>query len=124
MKKVIQIVRWLGRLWRSWMGAEPTAAESELEKPPYTFGYAEELPEKILSDQIYIIQDGLIPELLAFKCPCGCGVTIFLNLLPDTRPLWTYVISNETSISISPSIWRTTGCKSHFFVNDNAIKWV
>jgi hypothetical protein len=46
-----------------------------------------------------------------FICPCGCGDIITLNTLADTKPCWT--VSGN---SISPSVNRRVGCRSHFTI--------
>jgi len=63
------------------------------------------------------------PDSLAFKCPCGCDTTIFLNLLFDAKPRWKYYITKKGNISISPSVWRKVGCKSHFYIRESRISW-
>jgi hypothetical protein len=60
---------------------------------------------------------------LIMRCPCGCGASIYLNLLPDDRPLWKLEIHEDGTFSLSPSVWRTTGCRSHFFVRRSRIEW-
>ncbi len=49
-----------------------------------------EYPKNIKTETIYVVSDGPIPDTLIFKCPCGCNVDIYLNLLKDTRPNWSY----------------------------------
>ncbi len=84
----------------------------------------EDLPEKVSSRVIYIIGGKANLWLLALKCPCGCHSLIQLNLLKDSNPCWSYKITAMKRISVSPSIWKTTGCKSHFFVRESKIIWV
>lgn len=91
-------------------------------KPEYKYAYSEDLPEKVDNHVIYIIGDSKEPWLIAFICPCGCGELINLNLLKDADPCWKYSIS-KNKISILPSVWRTTGCKSHFYLRKGKIDW-
>lgn len=51
-----------------------------------------------------------------FKCPCGCGDWITLNLLAEANPCWSIILN-----TISPSIQRTVGCKCHFFITNGFI---
>jgi hypothetical protein len=51
-----------------------------------------------------------------FICPCGCGEWVTLNLIPNTKPCWKIALN-----SITPSIQRTVGCKSHFFINNGTV---
>jgi len=90
----------------------------------YRFTFVEEIPLKIKGNTIYIV--GVInqPWLLEFMCPCGCQSIIQLNLLTNANPCWDFRINKKNKISISPSIWRTVGCKSHFLVKKSKIVWV
>jgi hypothetical protein len=92
-------------------------------KREYAFMYEDDFPESIKENTIYIIGDEMSPWLLAFKCPCGCTQIIQLNLLKDADPRWKFKITVRKKISISPSIWRTTGCKSHFILRNSKVEW-
>ncbi len=124
MKMISQIFGWLGHLWHWILGRKTTSSSSPEADSYYQVENAEDVPEYISNHAIFVIQDGNEPELLAFKCPCGCEATILLNLLSDTKPQWHFKISDGIIITISPSIWRTVGCKSHFWVVEGNVKWV
>lgn len=83
-----------------------------------------DLPDALNNNEILIVNEGGLPELLAFKCPCGCNADIFLNLLSDTSPRWKYYLSDKSMISITPSVWKKNGCKSHFFITNSVVRWV
>ena len=93
-------------------------------QPEYKFINIEEFPEIVNDKIIYIIGNPNQPWLLAFNCPCGCHNIIQLNLLKDADPCWKYKVTKKNKINISPSVWRTTGCKSHFFIYKSKIDWV
>jgi hypothetical protein len=59
----------------------------------------------------------------ALLCPCGCGEVIHLNLLEDTSPSWKVRKNRDGSITVMPSIWRTKGCHSHFFIRNGHVDW-
>lgn len=59
----------------------------------FRYKFTCKIPEILLENVAYIISEGDIPDTVVFKCPCGCGSTIFLNLLPDAKPRWNYEIS-------------------------------
>lgn len=119
MKMLKRILGWIGgKLNLLW------GRKFEVAKPKYQVKYAEDVPGAISGTDIFIIQDGNEAELLAFKCPCGCGADILLNLLKDASPKWSYKIDNMGKIYISPSVWRSVGCKSHFFLKEDKIIWV
>ena len=56
-------------------------------------------------------------------CPCGCGRRIELMLLEGVEPRWDIHVSHVGRPSLSPSIWATNGCKSHFWLRDGNIEW-
>lgn len=58
-----------------------------------------------------------------FLCPCGCGDTIHLLLVKGGKPRWDYSLGPNGELTISPSIDRLVGCKSHFFVTNGEICW-
>lgn len=93
-------------------------------QPEYKFMYVDDLPERVKDETIYIIGSTVKPWLLAFKCPCGCHSIIQLNLLKDADPCWKYKINKKKQINVFPSVWRTTGCKSHFIIKNGKIDWV
>jgi hypothetical protein len=48
---------------------------------------------------------------------------IQLNLLPDAEPLWSLTKHRDGTVTLSPSIWRQKGCRSHFFIRKGQIEW-
>lgn len=86
----------------------------------YSYLIVTDVPDSIECKTIYIV--GEYPWVLIFDCPCGCCEIIYLNLLEEENPFWTFLLE-DNHISIFPSVWRTKGCKSHFFVNKCKIVW-
>lgn len=64
------------------------------------------------------------PFWVMFKCPCGCQYIISLPLQQNHNPHWRLKISKNGRPSLYPSIWQTTGCLSHFVINDGRVYWV
>lgn len=91
-------------------------------QPEYRYSFKDELPVIVADKTIYIIGGSLQPWLLAFNCPCGCKKLIQLNLIKEASPCWKFKISNRHKISISPSIWATSGCKSHFLLKQGKVE--
>lgn len=91
-------------------------------KPNYKTVFSEDPPAVIVKKTIYVIGTKKYPWQIIFSCPCGCTNAINLNLLMEVRPNWSYRLDNKKRISISPSICRTSGCKSHFFVRKGQIE--
>lgn len=89
----------------------------------YKAEHVGELPDKVNRNRVYLIGDDGEAWFAAFRCPCGCGETIELSLLPDERPHWKSQSHKDSSVTLHPSVWRTKGCKSHFIMRGGLIKW-
>ncbi len=90
----------------------------------YKLMIVSELPE-IPDDKVVYIEgsEKLNNYWYAFlKCPCGCNENIMLNLMNDAKPCWSISIK-KGNFSISPSVWRTVNCKSHFWLRNGKIVW-
>ena len=82
-----------------------------------------DLPERLRVRQAYLIGENGQFWSVALLCPCGCRETIQLNLVPDTRPVWQYAVDKEGELTLSPSVWRTAGCRSHFYLQGGLVRW-
>lgn len=105
--------RALRRFWR-WITGRP---------PLFTAIRVEDLPDKLDIKKIYIVGEGEYLWFAAMICPCGCGETLKMGLMPDQRPRWTVSEHNDGSVSLHPSVWRKVGCKSHFWIKHGEIIW-
>jgi hypothetical protein len=56
------------------------------------------------------------PRLLLLACPCGCGEQLPVNLDGRAGPAWRYYKNERTGLTIYPSVWRESGCRSHFII--------
>jgi hypothetical protein len=83
----------------------------------------EELPDRIKSGTVYLVGEGGYLWYAAMLCPCGCGETLHMNLMPHSRPQWNVTKHPDATLSLHPSVWRLTGCRSHFFVRRGRIVW-
>jgi hypothetical protein len=59
------------------------------------------------------------PKSLKFLCPCGCGEIVSVNLMPGNENAWTLDYKPKRGISLWPSVWLTSGCRSHFILRNN-----
>jgi len=82
----------------------------------------DELPDSLAQRRLYLIGSG-VPWSAALLCPCDCGEVIQLSLLPDDSPSWTVNFDRDGLPTLSPSVWRTKGCRSHFFLRNGRIDW-
>ena len=71
---------------------------------------------------LYLIGENGILWHAVLICPCGCGEMIHLNLLEDDEPCWRVELSSS-GVSVRPSVWRTTGCRSHFIIRNGRVIW-
>jgi len=89
---------------------------------PYKNVLVEDLPKVPDRRTLYVVGEGPYRWFAAMVCPCGCGDLIKLNIRNDSHPYWR-VIERRGAVSLDPSVWRTTGCRSHFFYTKNRIRW-
>lgn len=80
----------------------------------FYFQQVEEVPEQIQPGIVYHCTKDFRIDLI---CHCGCGARIILNTLEDARPRWSII--NQTTIT--PSINRLVGCKSHFNITNGIV---
>lgn len=98
----------------SWFQRKPVRFKTE---------HVEELPDQIEPETIYIAGEEKYLWFVAMICPCGCGETLLMNLLADARPRWSVVFNANNTVSLSPSVWRKVGCRSHFFLRESKVVW-
>ena len=82
----------------------------------------EESAESHQNRVIYLIGDNGKYWFAEMQCPCGCGDSIQLKLFGDS-PKWEARVHNGNLVTLHPSVWRTKGCRSHFFVRKSKILW-
>ena len=105
-------VRWVVGRFRS----RPTAP------PRYRLDHAPEVPESVDALTVVAVGEGGHLWYAVLACPCGCGETIQLSLLPDDRPRWRLTSPGGVP-TLSPSVWRHRGCRSHFVLRDGRVTW-
>src|SRR4029078_3333125 len=86
--------------------------------------YVNDIPDMIPPGTLYIVGENGFLWSISMACPCGCGDTIQASLHKEGRPRWRLLHNANETVSIQPSIWRTTGCRSHFFVRQSRVEWV
>lgn len=107
----------LRRLW-IWFRGFFTRREK-----PFQTVVVDDFPERPVPGTVYVIGENGYRWCVGLVCPCGCGSTIQLNLLPDTSPRWRFDVHSDDTLSLSPSVCRTTGCRSHFFLRRGLVEW-
>ncbi len=129
-------MRWLVAVWRwfvgwlVWLFREPApelpeVPREEPEVPPaprYEVVHVTEDPDELLPGILYAVGENGQLWHVALACPCGCGAMIALNTLPDDSPRWT-LREEPDGPTLKPSVWRTTGCRSHFVLRTGRVRW-
>jgi hypothetical protein len=57
-----------------------------------------------------------VPRLLLLVCPCGCGEQLPINLDQRAGPAWRIYRARNGAVTLYPSVWRESGCDSHFII--------
>jgi len=71
---------------------------------------------------VAIVKRGTLRSAV-MRCPDGCGDIITLNLDPRTDKAWR-IYKSKRGLTLFPSVWRDTGCQSHFVLWNDVISWV
>jgi len=103
---------WLSRLWNRYGPARRLVVVE-----------GDTLPTRMPSRDLVLTRDQGDDWSVGMRCPCGCGETIELMLLEEARPRWDVSLDSSSRPSLHPSVWRKTGCRSHFWVRHGRIYW-
>jgi hypothetical protein len=68
-----------------------------------------------------VVKRGVLRSIV-ITCPDACGDTLTINLDKRAGPAWRLYRKGST-VSLFPSIWRDTGCRSHFIVWRSQVHW-
>jgi len=90
----------------------------------YKSEYVSDVPKKPEPDKVYILGGAKNPFLSVLRCPCGCGESLHMNLLSSRDPCWELFVEANGSVTFKPSLWKKTGCRSHFHLTNGKVKWV
>ncbi len=83
----------------------------------------EDAPEHLKPKILYIVREAGEPWHAAMLCPCGCEQTLYMNLIPDERPVWSLTVHKDGLGTLCPSILQKKGCRSHFWFRDGRVYW-
>ena len=84
--------------------------------------HATALPLVLQPGDVAIVQRGVYRSLI-MHCPDGCGEVITINLDPRTTKAWRIYL-NTKGLTLFPSVWRDTGCESHFILWNSMFYWM
>ncbi len=85
--------------------------------------FVDDVPDKLMANKVYFIANNGCCWQAVFVCPCGCKKNLHLNLNSEYEPYWKYSIEKGGSVTLSPSVHRIVGCKSHFFLRKGKVVW-
>lgn len=71
---------------------------------------------------VAIVKRGTLRSVV-MRCPDACGDVITINLDPRTDKAWR-IYKSKKGLTLFPSVWRDTGCQSHFVLWNDVISWV
>lgn len=89
----------------------------------YRSEYVSDIPKNPQPYRVYILGGEKSPFLAVIQCPCGCGESLHMNLLSSRDPCWELSINKNGSVTFKPSLWKRTGCRSHFHLINGEIRW-
>lgn len=95
----------------------------KISRRPYRAYYVDDIPDLLHAHVVYIVGENQHLWSAIMLCPCGCKQPLYLPLTKEDLPRWIVVVESDKTVSLSPSIRRTVGCKSHFYLIHGSIKW-
>ena len=111
---IVRLWQWILRLV---LGDRPA------KRPGVVVEFFDDDPENPEGGKLYLIGGRQHAWKAVMVCPCGCEGLIELNLAPPGRPLWRVVGPEGTPVTVHPSVWRTTGCRRHFWIRNGEVVW-
>lgn len=81
------------------------------------------LPKKLPWRDVVLAREGEENWCVGMRCPCGCRSVIELLLIREAAPRWDLSTDAIGLPTLKPSVWRQTGCRSHFWVRGGHIDW-
>lgn len=80
-------------------------------------------PAILIKNIVYVVGEKKFVKWAYLKCPCGCNDAIMLSLNRTKSPSWSVKQDKLGRATISPSINKLDGCKSHFFIKNGKVIW-
>lgn len=79
--------------------------------------------ENVEANSIVIVGGKDWSKWALLKCPCGCGDLITMSLMKSHDPYWRIKLDFLKRVTLSPSVWKNDGCRSHFFIKKGKLSW-
>lgn len=81
------------------------------------------LPKRMPRRDLVLARDDGEDWSVGMRCPCGCGDIIELLVIEEAKPRWDIAVDGNGRPSLSPSVWRRKGCRSHFWLRQGKVQW-
>nr|WP_281040627.1 DUF6527 family protein [Rhizobium leguminosarum] len=81
------------------------------------------LPTVLPTRDLVLTRDDGDDWSVGMRCPCGCGERIELMVLEEAHTRWDITIDDAGRPTLHPSVWRKSGCRSHFWMRRGRIHW-
>jgi hypothetical protein len=81
------------------------------------------LPAKLPLRDLVLARDDGEDWCVGLRCPCGCGERLEMMLLEGVKPRWDVILDGHGRVSLHPSVWLQSGCRSHFWVRKGKVIW-
>ena len=81
------------------------------------------LPKRLPRRNLVLAREDKEDWCVGMRCPCGCGDTIELLVIKEAKPRWDIAVNAKGQPTLSPSVWRKTGCRSHFWLRRGRVEW-
>jgi hypothetical protein len=123
------MIRLLKRAWAWLLSGQPSAkhnAEHSVianRRSTIAVEFVEELPEIYRLNTLYVVGETNSYWCATMRCPCGCDESIHLSLLKHDNPSWKLQVDRSKRPTLVPSVWRSYGCQSHFFLRRGQVIW-
>jgi hypothetical protein len=81
------------------------------------------LPERLPFRNLVLAREDGEDWCVGLRCPCGCGQRLEIMLLNEVKPRWDITFDERGRVSLHPSVWLRTGCRSHFWLRAGKVVW-
>jgi len=81
------------------------------------------LPDHLPKLKLGLARDAGEDWSVGMYCPCGCARRLELMVLQSVKPRWDYHVDQTGYVTLHPSVWLKTGCRSHFWLRNGKVVW-
>jgi hypothetical protein len=112
-----RLARVTARVASRWYPTGPTEQVSRA----IAVGGRADLPPRLHPSRLYLV--GTPAKWAIFRCPCGTGHQIDLNLAHAGRARWTVTLDAQHRPSLRPSVDVRADRRCHFWLTAGEVRW-